>query len=96
MPAGERGQSVPQAPIEGLSLGRALLARRENTMYIFPGNAPIFEKTFKSGHFWAPQNDVGGRTLGGRQQDLGTLWLSRRNLKNVSGNGLFQKWGLPP
>ena len=26
MPAGERGQSVPQAPIEGLSLGRALLA----------------------------------------------------------------------
>ena len=38
-----------------------------------PQNATIFEKTFKSGHFWAPQNDVGGRTLGGRQQDLGTL-----------------------
>ena len=47
-------------------------------MYIFSGNATIFEKTFKSGHFWAPQNDVGGRTLGGRQQDLGTPWLSRR------------------
>ena len=75
---GKEGNQSPQAPIEGLSLGRALLARRENNMYIFPGNATIFEKTFKSGHFWAPQNDVGGRTLGGRQQDLGTLWLSGR------------------
>ena len=47
-------------------------------MYIFSGNATIFEKTFNSGHFWVAQNDSGGRTLGRRQQDLGTLWLSGR------------------
>ena len=52
--------------------------RRENNMYIFSGNATIFEKTFNSGHFWVAQNDFGGRTLGRRQQDLGTLWLSGR------------------
>ena len=51
---------------------------RENNMYIFSGNATILRKSFNSGHFWVAQNDFGGRTLGRRQQDLGTLWLSGR------------------